>query len=70
MTTQKKAIQKRDEVAPSALLAAAIDKDLDVDKLEKLIGYLETGPPAARVLEVVTSWSEYSGVYTGFTIRY
>ena len=50
--------------------AVDVQAEGERDKLEKLIGYLETGPPAARVLEVVTSWSEYSGVYTGFTIRY
>jgi len=39
-------------------------------KLEKLIGYLKVGPPAARVEKVVTSWSEYTGNYSGFSIRY
>ena len=38
--------------------------------LERLIGYLKSRPPSARVDEVVTSWSEYTGGYTGFTIRY
>lgn len=39
-------------------------------KLEKLIGYLKTGPPGAKVDKVVTSWSEYTGSYSDFTIRY
>jgi acylphosphatase len=39
-------------------------------RLEKLLGYLKTGPPAARVEEVVTKWAEYSGLYKGFQVRY
>jgi acylphosphatase len=38
--------------------------------LEKLVGYLKLGPPAARVDKVVTSWSEYSGNYSVFSTRY
>jgi acylphosphatase len=39
-------------------------------RLEELIGYLEVGPPAARVIKVVTSWLEYSGNYSHFSVRY
>ena len=39
-------------------------------RLEKLIDYLEIGPPGARVEKVVTDWSEYSGSYPGFSIRF
>jgi len=39
-------------------------------QLEKLVGYLKLGPPAARVDEVVTSWSEYTGNYSGFSVRH
>ena len=39
-------------------------------QLEKLVGYLKEGPPAARVNKVVTSWSEYAGNYSGFRVRY
>ncbi len=39
-------------------------------QLEKLIGSLEVGPPTARVKKVVTNWSEYSGNYSVFSIRY
>lgn len=39
-------------------------------KLEELIGYLKAGPPAARVEKVVTNWSEYTGSYFRFGIRY
>ncbi len=42
----------------------------DRAKLEMLIGYLELGPPRARVTKVITNWSEYTGSYSGFYIRY
>ena len=39
-------------------------------QLEEMVGYLKVGPPAARVDEVITVWSEYTGSYSGFHIRY
>jgi acylphosphatase len=42
----------------------------EIPQLEKLVSYLKTGPPAARVDKVVTSWSEYTGKYSGFSVRY
>ena len=39
-------------------------------QLEKLIGYLNSGPPSAKVDEVITRWSEYTGNYSGFSVRY
>ena len=39
-------------------------------RLEKLVGYLDIGPPAARVERVVASWSEYTGGYPDFGIKY
>jgi len=39
-------------------------------QLEKLIGYLKVGPPAAKVEKVVTKWSEFTGGYSRFGIRY
>ena len=39
-------------------------------QLEKLISHLKAGPPAAKVERVVTNWSEYTGKYSDFTIRY
>ena len=39
-------------------------------QLEKLMGHLKVGPPAARVERVVTDWTEYSGSFSGFNIRY
>ncbi len=38
--------------------------------LEELIGYLKVGPRAARVEKVVVNWSEYTGNYSRFSIRY
>ena len=39
-------------------------------QLRKLIGYLKVGPPAARVEKVAATWSEYTGSYSGFRVRY
>ena len=39
-------------------------------QLHQLIGHLENGPPAARVEKIVTDWSEYTGNYTGFSVKY
>lgn len=37
-------------------------------QLEKLVGYLGVGPPDARVKEVITNWSEYTGNYHSFSV--
>lgn len=50
--------------------AVEVNAEGERRQLEKLIGYLKVGPPAARVTKVVTDWSEYTGGYSGFTIRY
>ncbi len=39
-------------------------------QLEKLIEYLKTGPPGARVEKVDIEWLEYTGTYDGFLIIY
>ena len=39
-------------------------------RLEELISHLKVGPPTAKVERVVTSWSEYTGGYSRFSIRY
>ncbi len=39
-------------------------------RLEELIDRLKDGPPGARVEKVATNWSEYTGNYPGFNIRY
>lgn len=42
----------------------------DADSLQKLLVHLQEGPPGALVDGVTTSWSQYTGSFTGFTIRY
>ncbi len=42
----------------------------DKERLEKLVGYLKTGPPGAIVKEVAVTWSGFTGRYSGFRIRY
>jgi acylphosphatase len=39
-------------------------------QLEELISYLKVGPPAAIVARVEVNWSEYTGSYSSFDIRY
>jgi len=39
-------------------------------QLEELISYLKIGPPGAKVEKVDTNWSEYTGSYSHFNIRY
>ena len=39
-------------------------------QLEQLINYLKVGPPSAKVEKVVTNWSDYSGSFSGFRIKY
>ncbi|MFO7996244.1 MAG: acylphosphatase [Dehalococcoidia bacterium] len=38
--------------------------------LTELLEQLRIGPPGARVREVEVTWSDYSGQFTDFTIRY
>ncbi|MFC2018455.1 acylphosphatase [Chloroflexota bacterium] len=38
--------------------------------LEVLLGYLKVGPPESRVAKMVAKWSEYTGGYPDFTVRY
>jgi acylphosphatase len=40
------------------------------EKLLELLRYLELGPPRARVEKVDVNWSEYSGSFGGFEVRY
>ena len=39
-------------------------------QLKKLVEELKKGPPGARVDRVEIIWSEYSGQFTGFGIRF
>jgi acylphosphatase len=40
------------------------------DRLEQLLRYLEVGPRAARVKKVDVSWSEYSGEFSRFDVKF
>ncbi len=50
--------------------AVEVQAEGEREKLEKLIEQLRVGPPGAEVEKVEASWSEYSGSYTSFSIRY
>ena len=50
--------------------AVEVNAEGERKQLEELIGYLKVGPSAARVKKVETSWSEYTGRYSRFSIRY
>ena len=39
-------------------------------QVEKLLEYLKTGPPGAKVEKIVVEWLEYTGGYTGFNVIY
>jgi len=47
-----------------------VDAEGERKKLDELIASLKIGPPASLVEKVETTWSEHSGRYTGFEIRY
>ncbi len=40
------------------------------ERLEKLLEYLRVGSRPARVDNVLTSWVEYTGNFSGFSVRY
>ena len=40
------------------------------DKLEQLLRYLHQGPRMARVERVDVAWSELTGDYSGFDVRF
>jgi len=50
--------------------AVEVNAEGEREKLQRLIDHLRVGPPAARVEKVETTWSEYTGSYPGFDIRY
>ena len=50
--------------------AVEVNAEGERKQLEELIEYLKLGPPTAKVGRVVTKWSEYSGSYSSFNIRY
>ena len=50
--------------------AVEVQAEGERKQLEKLIGHLKVGPPGARVGKVATNWSEHTGNYSGFSVRY
>jgi len=50
--------------------AVEVQAEGERKQLEKLIDHLKIGPPGARVEKVVTDWSDYTGSYSDFSIRY
>ena len=50
--------------------AVEVNAEGERKRLQELIDSLKAGPPAARVERVETNWSEYTGSYPGFGIRY
>ena len=50
--------------------ALEVQAEGERNKLERLIDHLKVGPPAAKVEKVETNWSEYTGNYSRFGIRY
>ena len=50
--------------------AVEVQAEGERNKLERLVDHLKAGPPRARVEKVVTNWSEYTGSYPDFSIRY
>lgn len=50
--------------------AVEIQAEGEKKQLAELISYLKIGPPAARVEKVAIGWSEYTGNYSGFNVRY
>ena len=50
--------------------AVEVQAEGERNKLARLVDQLKVGPPAARVEKVVTNWSEYTGSYDDFSVRY
>jgi len=49
--------------------AVEVEAEGERGQLVTLISHLKVGPPAARVTNVVTDWSEYTKRYSDFEIR-
>ena len=50
--------------------AVEVQAEGDKQQLDKLVEQLKIGPPGAWVKRVETNWSDYSGRFTNFSIRY
>jgi acylphosphatase len=42
----------------------------DRDRVEAVLGWCRQGPPHAVVTDVDTTWSEYTGEFSGFNIAF
>jgi acylphosphatase len=47
-----------------------VDAEGEKQSLEKLVGYLQAGPPGSRVDSVATEWASYTGNYRDFKVSY
>jgi acylphosphatase len=50
--------------------AVEIKAEGEKPRLHRLLGQLKTGPPGARVEKVDIDWSDYTGQFDNFGIRY
>ena len=50
--------------------AVEVQAEGDRNKLERLISHFRVGPPGSRIDKIETNWSEYTGNYPDFQIRY
>lgn len=50
--------------------AVEVQAEGERKQVERLIDFLKVGPPGARVERVEPAWSEYTGNYSDFNIRY
>lgn len=50
--------------------AVNVEAEGESQQLEKLVEQLRIGPPAAKVNKVEINWSDYSGQFDDFIIRY
>jgi len=50
--------------------AVEVQAEGEKRQLDKLIEQLKTGPPGSRVKSIGIEWSDYSGQFTDFSIRY
>ncbi len=50
--------------------AVEVEAEGQRNRLEQLIAYLNIGSPSSKVEKVVTKWSEHTGKYSDFKIKY
>ena len=50
--------------------AVEVKAEGERDKLKRLISQLAVGPSGAKVERVESDWSDYTGDYSNFNIRY